>query len=196
MGKSEGNLMGTGLAAASVFALLAVCHSTAIHGNVVEAIAPSTASDTQGLFAQLQDAISQATGAAAHATQSNPPKAAPDTHSHKMSLHDRIQQELKQSEKVSHKARAAHQPPKAASQANTAATHAVGVQHVSYERALTDMAKHYCSDQPHKLRCDTAKELQKHFDSSKYTRFLSDVKAADCAKLNSGSTFCKALNLL
>merc|ERR1712166_724419 len=72
-----------------------------------------------------------------------------------------------------------------------------------FKNALGSMKTHYCQTAPHKLRCDTATQLSKHFASGGnksnapgLDKFLQEVHQADCGKLNGGSTFCKALEIL
>merc|ERR1719162_70380 len=72
-----------------------------------------------------------------------------------------------------------------------------------FKNALGSMQTHYCQTAPHKLRCDTATQLSKHFASGGnksnapgLDKFLQEVHQADCGKLNGGSTFCKALEIL
>merc|ERR1712086_384492 len=154
--------------------------------------------------AASKDASAAAKPAAAKPAAAKPAAAKPADSSAVQSLHDEIKAQSKAL--ASTGAAPAKKAITDAAPAKKARAPKVTkpVHHNShFKNALGSMQTHYCQTAPHKLRCDTATQLSKHFASGGnksnapgLDKFLQEVHQADCGKLNGGSTFCKALEIL
>merc|ERR1719162_1736882 len=214
------------IAILSVCVLVMACTCEAVSqqssDDTVQQLSPLAKTESQGLLDAINQGI-QATKNHPAKKVAAPPAAAskdvsaaakPADSSAVQSLHDEIKAQSKAFANTgaapAKKASAGAAPAKKAITDAAPAKKAQApkvtkpVHHNShFKNALGSMKTHYCQTAPHKLRCDTATQLSKHFASGGnksnapgLDKFLQEVHQADCGKLNGGSTFCKALEIL